>query len=1134
MVDSTTPNDPLISSQWHLSMIGRLGFGTSSDISGLARIWADYRGSDINVGIWDDGVETSHWDLDGNYDSSLQVSVNGTVNDGLASLSSSEHGTSVAGLIAAEANGQGGVGIAYETDITSVRIFGGADDINSHWDRYLVSLNSLSNFDVTNHSYGGFPNFQVDGDVAKFANASASGRGGLGTINVKSAGNDNVDGNGEALDASRHTITVAALGTNGYAASYSTYGAHVLVSAPAGSVTTDRLGNTLGYNGLLNGDYTNAFGGTSAAGPITAAVATLMLDANEGLGWRDVQNIFAYSSMGTGSIYGGATTNENSSWKWNGGDNWNGGGLHYSEDYGYGLINAFTAVRMAEVWTDLYSTAKTSANEQSVSTGTIGVNQAIADNTTTTYNFNVSSSIVMEHVDINISLTHSWFPDLRIYLVSPDGTSMRLYDGNTGSSSTADFGLSYSYGVDGYRGELSAGTWQLRIVDVEASDAGTLNSINFTAYGAGITTDDVYHYTDEVLVAQAAGGQSGRITLRDTDGGIDWIDAAAMYRNISINLADAGSSTIAGTVFLTLAAGTVIENAVTGDGNDSIAGNDADNVLAGMRGDDVIDGGNGTDTAMFKGNLSHYSYSTLDGVTTVVSTSGKFGMDTLTNIEFLKFKDQTVAVSLVDVTSPSITSSSPSDNASAFAVNANIVLTFSEAIVAGTGGLSVYLSDGTLWDSFDVSDPEVTISGNTVTINPASNFGYEQAYYILIDAGAIQDGSGNPFAGVSDQSSLNFVTAAEYNLVNGDGLVNNLTGSDQVDQIFGFGGNDTINALGGDDLIDGGTGNDTMTGGLGDDIYVVDSARDRVIELAGAGSGTDLIETTLLSLTLASNVENLTFTGAGSFKGKGNAGDNVIVGGASGDVLDGLAGNDGLDGAEGSDIYVISLAADHQVAEFADSGTGGADEVRFASTVAGTLVLFAGDTGIEKVAIGTGTGASAVTTGSRAINVNASAMLNGLQITGNSGANILTGTAFADTLAGQGGIDTLVGGNGIDLLRGGLANDVLTGGGDGDIFMFDSKLGTSNIDTVTDFDAAADMIRLENTGIFLALTSTGGLAAGAFNTGSVATEADDRIIFDTTSGALLYDADGSGGAAGIRFAVLSSGLSLTAANFEVV
>ncbi len=839
MIDSFKPNDPLYASQWHLSMIGQLGYGTgSTPFLGLERVWADYRGHGIKVGIWDTGVQKTHWDLDANYDSSRQVTISGTLNDGQPLTSSDGHGTSVAGLIAAENNGLGGVGIAFETKITAVRIFGGKDDINSAWSRYLLTLDSLGQFDVTNHSYGGYPDFKVSADVVKFANASINGRNELGTINIKSAGNNNIDGNGDALDASRYTVTVAALDSTGKIASYSTYGAHILVAAPAGSVTTDLLGTGNGYDGLLNNDYTNQFGGTSAAGPVTVGVVTLMLSANNALGWRDVQNILAYSSVGAGSLYGGPKTNENLSWKWSGADNWNGGGLHYSEDYGYGLINAFNVVRMAEVWNILNPNAATSKNE-SVATGTFQIAKPIADLATTTYTFSVSQNVSLEHVDLTLNLTHSNFTNLRISLMSPDGTTMSLYNGSTGTASTSDYGLSYTFGIDGLRGESSFGTWTLQIQDVVKRDSGTLNSVAFNGYGSTVTNNDVYHYTDEVLTVLAASGQSSRLTLSDTNGGTDWIDAAAMYRNLDLNLNENHSSTLAGTTFLTIASGTQIENAIAGDGNDQLTGNAADNILDGMRGDDIIygmlgndtlDGGSGSDTAVFAGSKEAYTFTANNGITLV---SGPDGNDQLTNFEYLQFADSTipdpsVSVTPVDTTHPMLLSFSPADNAAAVAVGSNIVLTFNESVQAGNGAFNIYDSTGALWKSISASDTTlVTISRDTVTINPADNLTDVSNYYVLVGKTAIKDLADNNFDGISDKTAFNFETAFNFTTINGTNGTDKLNGTVGDDHIYGLSGNDTLNGNAGKDLLDGGSGNDTLNGGTGNDTLIGGIGSDR-------------------------------------------------------------------------------------------------------------------------------------------------------------------------------------------------------------------------------------------------------------------------------------------------------------------
>ena len=147
-------------------------------------------------------------------------------------------------------------------------------------------------------------------------------------------------------------------------------------------------------------------------------------------------------------------------------------------------------------------------------------------------------------------------------------------------------------------------------------------------------------------------------------------------------------------------------------------------------------------------------------------------------------------------------------------------------------------------------------------------------------------------------------------------------------------------------------------------------------------------------------------------------------------------------------------------------------------------------------------------------------------VTGGSGNDTLTG----DTLK-----NTLLGGSGSDTLNGKTGNDTLGGGPNADTFVFDTVLNaTSNVDHITDF-AIDDTIQLEDA-IFAGLTP-GALAAGAFHSGASATaasDADDRIVYNTTTGDLYYDADGLGGLGAIKFAVLDNKAALTHDDFLVV
>jgi Ca2+-binding RTX toxin-like protein len=166
--------------------------------------------------------------------------------------------------------------------------------------------------------------------------------------------------------------------------------------------------------------------------------------------------------------------------------------------------------------------------------------------------------------------------------------------------------------------------------------------------------------------------------------------------------------------------------------------------------------------------------------------------------------------------------------------------------------------------------------------------------------------------------------------------------------------------------------------------------------------------------------------------------------------------------------------------------------------------------------------------------LNASALTIATNLNGGTGNDTLTGGSGNDTLFGSDGLDSILGGAGNDLLRGGLGNDTLTGGAGQDVFFFDTVLSGTNIDRVTDFVVNTDKIQLENTGAGLfTLLATGALSADnfAYNT---AADGNDYLVFNTSTGALYYDADGNGVGAAVQFATLTLTGTLTAADFLVV
>lgn len=227
----------------------------------------------------------------------------------------------------------------------------------------------------------------------------------------------------------------------------------------------------------------------------------------------------------------------------------------------------------------------------------------------------------------------------------------------------------------------------------------------------------------------------------------------------------------------------------------------------------------------------------------------------------------------------------------------------------------------------------------------------------------------------------------------------------------------------------------------------------------------------------------------------GNAAANTFVGGAGNDILDGGAGIDTLRGQGGNDTYVVDNALDN-VVDLVNQGL--ADHVK--TTVSYSLGL--GDN-IEFLETVTPTLATA------------------LMLTGNEIAQTITGNAGANVLNGKAG------------------NDALAGGGGLDVFVFNTALNAAtNVDHISDFSSKDDTIKLENSGagLFTALP-LGVLHKDMFFAAAGAVkghDATDRIVYNTTTGDLYYDADGNGAGAAIKFAVLTTHPAIANADFVVV
>ena len=376
--------------------------------------------------------------------------------------------------------------------------------------------------------------------------------------------------------------------------------------------------------------------------------------------------------------------------------------------------------------------------------------------------------------------------------------------------------------------------------------------------------------------------------------------------------------------------------------------------------------------------------------------------------------------------------------------------------------------------------------------------GIDTAYFARSGKGVVVSLSAGTATGEGSDTlvAMENVIGSDFDdVIRGGTGSNRLEGGAGNDALDGGVGADTLIGGAGTDTLNGGTGADSMAGGTGDDSYFADALGDVVVELTGEGNDTFRSS---LSRNLSTNVEQLVLIGSADINGTGNTDANTITGNTGNNVLSGAAGNDTLIGGQGNDTLLGGGDA--------DSMTGGAGDDAYTVTLGDRTVEFAGG--------GTDTVNSGI---AWTLGVNVEILIltgtAGVQGTGNGSNNLLRGNDGSNRLLGQDGADTLAGGAG---------NDSLTGGAGADVFLFDTALNAaSNTDKIFGFVRGSDKIHLDDD-VFSSLTAGAALTGAQFLTGAGANTAlttAQRVIYDSSTGALYYDADGAGGVGAVQFAV---------------
>ena len=885
-------------------------------------VWPDYTGKGVKVGVLDSIVNFTHADLDGNYDASSDFDfAKGT--DSLSWVAEDKperHGTNVAGVIAAEKdNGLGTHGVAYEASIVSFAMDYSSSNVSAQANSGLAFGATV---DVLNCSWSytkAFEDRVVPGTVGydSLVTAVSEGRDGLGTVVVFAGGNTGMtqSSNYHGYQNSPFTIAVGAVGQDGNAAIFSSLGSNLLLStAGVDIMTTDITG-------------LRTVSGTSFSAPIVSAAVALILEANPDLGYRDVQQILALSAradeLGTDDRGG-------LGWVTNAAVNFNGGGMHYSDSYGYGYLNVHDAVRLAETWTEqqTFENLETAAvtarfTNQTLTAGSIDHVQL---------EINMTTDLTMESAQL--SLQFAWFHsnDLEIYLTSPSGTvSQLVYDFATvnGGGGFNNF----PFTTNALLGESSQGIWTIDIfntnpdallVNRSGPMSGDIKGATLTIYGDEPSNDDTYFYNDEFGNFYSAGEQAARSVLTDTDGGIDAINTSMVTTAVSIDLTGAVKSAIADG-FVQVQAN-VIENAFTGDGNDTVRGSGRNNVITtgrgndtvyGSDGNDEIHGGQGTDTLIMHIALTQITavWALAEGIAFSFST-GQANFTTLAqSIENFVFKDGSVSLAQLEDrigTGPVIVDPIPAPPPPP---PPEPTPTPAPAPVPTPAPAPVPTPE-------PVPTPPETVNTVNGTAGAERLVGSN-------DADLIHGNGGND----------TLIGNAGDDRLYGDQGNDNLVGGNGIDWLDGGLGDDTLNGGNDNDQLFGGDGHDNLQGGLGNDHMYGGSGHDTLVgadghDVAEGGSGNDRL-----------------MLGDGNDLGHGGVGDDVLVGAEGNDTLYGDAGNDRLFAGFGNDELYGGDGQDTLTANGGDNTlVGGAgDDVLYGGDGVDKFVFSLGDGSVDRV-----------------------------------------------------------------------------------------------------------------------------------------------------------------------------------------
>ncbi len=579
-------------------------------------------------------------------------------------------------------------------------------------------------------------------------------------------------------------------------------------------------------------------------------------------------------------------------------------------------------------------------------------------------------------------------------------------------------------------------------------------------------------------------------------GGMDTLDASAARAGVYINLT-AGSWLYEGAKASLISAAnqsfigywTIIENGIGSSYADTIFGNMAANNLKGKSGNDAINGSGGNDILNGNAGRDTLTGGTGNDIFIFNATPNSSNIDTITDFTPGKDKlqlNRTIFARLAGMKKLAATSFAA--NAGGKAKDKDDYLVYNTA----TGVLS-YDADG-------------SGAGAAVQIAILKNKAMLHAEDIQLSGNVVDNEDSGNNGNTGNTGNTNIIQGTIFNdIISGtakDDLINGLSGNDFI---TGKAGKDTLNGGIGRDFLQGNQGNDWLTGGQGSDT------------LYGGKDNDSLDGGTSADLLFGNNGNDSLNGGEGKDFLQGNDGNDFLAGGLGSDTLYGGKNNDTLKGDAGMDLLFGNKGNDSLNGGEGKDFLQGNDGNDFLAGGLGSDTLYGGKNN-DTLDGGAGTDLLFGNKGNDVLN-------------GGNGKDFLQGNGGADSLHGDAGDDILYGGKGNDTLAGGAGTDILYGNKGNDTFIL--GYSGSNIDTIADFISREDRIQLNKA--FFTELENGELDTNLFaaNATGSAVDADDRILYNTKTGALFYDADGTGHNAAVQIATLQNKSELKATDLFI-